>query len=161
MCFNANKIHKIHKCVKYQCNTTFVFIQMCKYKYKNTTTYNIRQIIIEYEPFCVGFNETSWLHCRHNSRIESHFFISNLLIMIFFFNKNNDLCVRICVHVHTCIHISHGFISRNFFNINCNFAVDVRYIERQITPLSDVQRQILYDSTYIQTYIHILRIEFN
>lgn len=52
-----------------------------------------------------------------------------------------------CAHLHTCtyIHISDGFISRNFFNIDCNFDVDVRYIGRQITQLSDVQRQILYD----------------
>lgn len=123
-----------------------MFIQICKYKYKNTTAHNIRQIIIEYQAFCVGFNETSWLHCRHNSQIESHFFISNLLIMIFLY-KNTDLCVRICIHVHTHIHthISDGFISRSFFNIDSNFDVDVRYIERQITPLSDVQRQILYD----------------
>lgn len=104
ICLKANKLHKIHKCVKYQCNTTFMFIQICKYKYKNTTAHNIRQIIIEYQAFCVGFNETSWLRCRHNSQIESHFFISNLLIMIFF-NKNTDLCVRICIHVHTHIYM--------------------------------------------------------
>lgn len=52
-----------------------------------------------------------------------------------------------CAHLHTCTytHIYDGFISRSFFNIDSNFDVDVRYIERQITPLSDVQRQILYD----------------